>query len=143
MADYVLLGLTKRRAELTGEAEAIKARLGQISTDLGHLDAVIRQFDPDYDLGSIRAKRQRGPGVAYKGERSRELLDVLRRAGEPITTAEIVRRVMAAQGHDTEDRQLVRSFSKRVSLSLARQERRGVLRSTRREGEAVAWIIAN
>ena len=46
MTDYVLSGLTKRRAELAGEAEALRARLLQIGTDLGHLDAVIKQFDP-------------------------------------------------------------------------------------------------
>ena len=141
MTNYVLLGLSKRRAELTGEADAIKARLLQIHTDTAHLDAVIRQFDPDYELGSIKAKRQRGPDVAQRGERSRALLDVLREAGEPIATAEIVRRVIAAQGHDAQDRLLVRSFSKRVSLSLARQERQGVLRSIRREGEAVVWEV--
>ena len=41
MTEHVLSGLTKRRAELAGEAEALRARLAQISTDLGHLDAVI------------------------------------------------------------------------------------------------------
>jgi len=42
MTDYVLAGLTKRRAELAGEADTLKTRLAQIGTDLGHLDAVIR-----------------------------------------------------------------------------------------------------
>ncbi len=41
MTDYVLAGLTKRRAELTGEAETLRARLAQIDVDVGHLDAVI------------------------------------------------------------------------------------------------------
>jgi len=45
MTDYVLAGLTKRRAGLTEEADAHRARLVQIGTDVGHLDAVIRQFD--------------------------------------------------------------------------------------------------
>ncbi len=36
MTDYVLAGLTKRRAELTGEADTLKARLAQIGTDVGH-----------------------------------------------------------------------------------------------------------
>ena len=44
MTDYVLAGLTKRRAELAGEAETLRARLAQTATDTGHLDAVIRQI---------------------------------------------------------------------------------------------------
>ena len=59
MAEHVLSGLAKRRAELAGEADALRARLAAIATDLGHLDAVIRLFDPDYDLGAIRPKRPR------------------------------------------------------------------------------------
>ncbi len=64
MTDYVLACLTKRRADLTGEADTLRARLAQISVDVGHLDAVIRQFDPNYDLATIRPKRSRGPNVA-------------------------------------------------------------------------------
>jgi len=86
MTDYVLAGLIKRRAELTGEADALKARLVQIGVDVSHFDAVSRQFDPDYDLGSIRAKRPRGPDVARPGEMSRFVLSVLREAAEPMLT---------------------------------------------------------
>jgi len=89
MTDYVLAGLTKRRAELAGEADTLRARLAQIGTDVGHLDAVIRQFDPDYDLGSIRSKRQRGPDAAQPGEMSRFVLGVLRNATEPMPTTDI------------------------------------------------------
>ena len=42
MTEHVLSGLVKRRAELAGEAETLRARLAQIATDTGHLDAVIR-----------------------------------------------------------------------------------------------------
>ena len=59
MTEHVLSDLVKRRAELASEAESLRTRLAQIATDLGHLDAVIRQFDPGYDLGSIRPKRPR------------------------------------------------------------------------------------
>ena len=84
MVDYVLTGLVKRRAELAGEIEALRARLAQIGIDLGHLDAVIRPFDPEYELASICPKRPRGPDVAGRGERSRALLAVLREAGVSI-----------------------------------------------------------
>ena len=98
MADYVLAGQTKRRAELAGEAEAIRARLARIATDLGHLDATIRLFDPDHDVAGIRPKRARGPRAAGRGGMARLVPGALRDAPGPMVTADVVERVMAARG---------------------------------------------
>ena len=129
MTEHVLSALAKRRAELAGEAVQLRSQLAVIATDMGHLDAVIRQFDPDHSIAAIRPKRPRGPDVAGRGERSRVLLAVLREAGEPLATAEIVRRMMVRAGQDGEDRRLVRMLMKRISMALARQAQRGAVRS--------------
>ncbi len=142
MTEYVLAGLTKRRAELTGEADTLKARLAQIGTDLGHLDAVIRQFDPDYDLGSIRPKRQRGPDVAGRGEMSRFILGVLREATEPMPTPDIAARFMAQRGIDGEDRRLVERITKRIVSTLRHQGQKGAVRSQPGPGRVLLWEIA-
>ena len=142
MTDCVLTGLVKRRAELSGEGDALRAKLARITTDLGHLDAVIRQFDPEYDTAAIRPKRPQGTEVAKRGERSRVLLDVLRKTPEPITTAEVVRRSLVAQGQDPADKALVRQVSKRFEAALARQERLGVLQARREPGKMVLWEVA-
>ncbi len=142
MTDYVLAGLTKRRAELTGEADALNARLAQIGTDLGHLDAVIRQFNPDYDLGSIRPKRPRGPDVAGRGEMSRFILGMLREATEPVTTQEVTRRLMTERGQDLGDRRLVAQTMKRVGMALSRQKANGTVRSEQGSGQFVLWKAA-
>ncbi len=142
MTDYVLSGLTKRRAELAGEAEALRVRLAAIGADIGHLDAVIRQFDPDYDLASIRPKRPRAQDGARPGEMSRFILGVLREVAAPITTAAIVQRLIAERGMDGEDRRLVQKVTKRVGMALARQRETGVVRSVREVGEAVVWAAA-
>ena len=142
MTDYVLAGLTKRRAELSGEADALHARLALIATDIGHLDAVIRQFDPDYDLASIRPKRLRSPDTVGRGERSRALLTVLRDAAEPITTADIVRQLMAKQGQDAGDRRLLAQITKRVGMALSRQKANGAVRTVEGQGQFVLWEVA-
>ena len=120
MTGYVLAVLTKRRAELAGEAETLRARLAQIATDTGHLDAVIRQFDPDHDLGSIRPKRPRTQDAAGRGEMSRFIMKALRDATEPVATHEVVRRLMAERGQDVEDRRLVKNTMKRVGVAFSR-----------------------
>jgi len=142
MTDYVLVGLTKRRAELTGEADTLRARLAQIGVDVSHLDAVIRQFDPDYNLGSIRPKRPRGPDVAGRGEMSRFILGVLREATEPVTTQEVARRLMTERGQDMEDRRLVAQTMKRVGMALSRQKANGAVRAIQGAGSVTLWEVA-
>ncbi len=142
MTDYVLAGLAKRRAELAGEAETLRARLAQIATDTGHLDAVIRQFDPDYDLGSIRPKRPRTQDAAKRGDMSRFIMKVLRDATEPVATHEVVRRLMAERGQDAEDRRLVKQTMKRVGMAFSRQKANGTVRAIQGPGPLTLWEVA-
>ena len=142
MADHVVAGLVKRRAELAGEADALKGRLAEIATDLGHLDATIHMFNPDYDLDAIRPKRVRTGGAASRGEMSRAVLGVLREAAEPMTTAAVVAALMAARGMDAQDRKAVGLMMGRVGMALRREERNGTVRGERRTGQVVLWEIA-
>jgi len=139
MTGHVLSGLTKRRAELSGEADALKMRLAQIATDVGHLDAVIQQFDPEYDLGSIRPKRPRGPDVARPGEMSRFVLGVLRDATEP--TPDIAARFMAQRGMDGQDRKLAERITKRIVSTLRHQGKKGTVRSQPGPGRVLVWAV--
>ncbi len=141
MVDYVLSGLVKRRAELAGEAEALKARMAQIATDIGHLDATIRLFDPDFKLAGIRPKRPRGPDVAGRGEMSRAILAVLREAPGPVRVAAVSERLMAARGWDAADGKRARMMAKRVATVLRHQERRGTVRPMQEPGRPVLWEL--
>jgi hypothetical protein len=141
VTDYVLAGLVKRRAELAGEAEAIRARLARIATDLGHLDATIRLFDPDFNVTAIRAKRPRGPGVAGRGEMARLVLGVLRDAPGPMATAGVVERVMAARDMQAGDAKARRAAAKRVGMALGRQRENGAVRSGLGPGRVILWEI--
>ncbi len=142
MTDYVLSGLTKRRAELAGEADTLHTRLAQIATDVGHLDAVIRQFDPDYDLASIQPKRPRVQDAAGRGEISRFIMKVLREATEPVATHDVVRQLMTERGQDTEDRRLVKLTMKRVGMAFSRQKALGTVRAIQGAGPVTLWEIA-
>ncbi len=142
MTDYVLAGLTKRRAELSGEGDALRAKLARITTDLGHLDAVIRQFDPDYDLGSIRSKRPRGPDVARRGEMTRFVLGVLRDAAEPVPTSDLAARLMTERGMDGQDRKLVERITKRIVSTLRHQGQKGTVLSQPGPGRMLLWEVA-
>ncbi len=143
MTDYVLAGLTKRRAELSGEAETLRARLAQIATDVGHLDAVIQQFDPDFNLASIQPKRPRTQDAAGRGEISRFILQVLRDAVEPVATHDVVRRLMVERGQDAGDRQLVRLTMKRIGMAFSRQKALGTVRAIQGAGPVTLWEVVH
>ncbi len=62
MADqYVVAGLVRRRAALTGEIEATHLRLRQMLTELEHLDATLLMFAPDFQIEAIKPKAFRPP----------------------------------------------------------------------------------
>ena len=64
---HVVSGLVAKRGELAGEAERCRRELHRLADELGHLDATIRLFAPDYDLGGIRARRRRRASPAGSG----------------------------------------------------------------------------
>ena len=138
----IVSGLTNRRAELSGEADTLRARLAAIGTDLGHLDAVIRQFDPDHDIAGIRPKRPRGPNTARPGEMSRYVLGVLREAQGPLTTVEVAQRFMAGRGVDAADSRAVRLATKRVGMALSHQRAKGTVRAVAGAGMMGVWEVA-
>ena len=139
--EHVLSALVRKRGELAGEAEALRGRLEQIGANLGHVDATIRLFDPEYALSSIRSKRPRGPDVARPGEMSRLVLGVLREATEPLPTPEIAARLMAGRGMDQGSRSAVRNVTKRVGMALGHQEQRGMVRSQAEPGRVLLWEV--
>src|SRR3954449_1276867 len=55
--DIATAALIRKRAELSGEAEALDARLGQLRADLVHLDAAIRILCPDAAPELIRPRK--------------------------------------------------------------------------------------
>lgn len=100
MADsHVISALVDKRARLDGEIKARRFQIMRLEAEMAHVDAVIRMFNPSYDISKIATKRSFGknPAGTRKGAGSREALTVLREAGEPLTASEIARRVLERQ----------------------------------------------
>lgn len=120
--DYVLTGLVRRSAELTGEIEPTHERLRQMVIDLENLDATILQFDPTHQVEAITSKAFRPPkDWANRGEMSRIVLSTPRQAAEPLTTRDIALELLVACALDKNDQRLLRLMSKRVGVALRGQ----------------------
>ena len=96
---HVVSGLVAKRGDLAGEVERCRRELHRLADELGHLDATIRLFAPDYDLGRIRArKRRRAHHWFGPGECQRLVLEVLRDAAGPLSDQGVTVAVAARKG---------------------------------------------
>ena len=143
MTDYVLTGLAKRRAELTGKIEATHAHLRQMLADLESLDATILQFDPTFQVEAIQPKAFRPPADwANRGQMSRVVLSILRQAAEPLTTRDIALELLISRAMDKRDQKLLRLMTKRVGVALRTQRENGVVASDQGPGQFQLWRVA-
>lgn len=143
MTDYVLTGLVKRRAELTGKIERTHADLRKMVDDLENLDQTIRQFAPDFQVETIKPKAFRPPADwAHRGEMSRVALSILRQATEPMTTRDIALEMLVTRAMDPKDQRMLRTMVRRVGTALRTQRENGVVRSEQGTGQFVLWKVA-
>ena len=69
MNAFVLSGLVKRRAQLAGDIENTHEALRKMVLDLESLDATIVQFDPDFQVETIKPKASARRRIGATGAR--------------------------------------------------------------------------
>jgi hypothetical protein len=143
MTDYVLTGLVKRRAEITGDIESLHVRLKGLLTALEALDATILQFDPQHRVEAIRPRALRPPSDwSNRGQMPRMVLSLLRQATQPMTTRDLAMEMLVARALDQDDQKLFRLMTKRVGVALCTQRDNGTVRSLPGPGQFVLWEVA-
>jgi len=141
--DLTLSGLLRKRAEMTGQVEALQAQLGALIADLSHVDATIRVFRPDIELADLPEKLAPAPFTGFRGEIQRFLLDELRKANHPLSTFDLAERIMRKRGLDPTDRLHFKLIARRTGYGLAKLRKRGKVTSKRAHSSAVMeWKLA-
>jgi len=143
MNAFVVSGLVKRRAELAGEIERTHDGLRKMVLDLENLDATILQFEPDFQVETIKPKAFRPPADwSNRGEMTRICLSILRQASEPLTSRDIALELLIERALDKTDQRLLRLMTKRVAVALRGQRDKNVVRSIQGPGQYNVWEIA-
>ena len=132
---HVIGALSTKRSELAGIVGQLEQQLTQQRTNLAHLDATMRLFDPDIQPKQIRPMQQRARSVWFRpGECLRLIYDQLRDANQPITTRELAERIMrvkALPATDDRHRELVQKTLlgslNRAKETIARVKTAGVV----------------
>ena len=135
-------GLVAKRAELAGEAEHYHRELQRLAEELGHLDATIRLFDPDYDLSSVRP-RKRGQRTQWfgPGECQRLVLDTLRDAVEPLSGHGLAQALMARKGLEGR-REVLAPVNKTAMAVLRRLMSKDVVRRSSLPDGTWVWELS-
>jgi hypothetical protein len=110
--------------------------------ELEHLDKTLLMFDPDYQVDSIEPKAFRPPDDwSKRGEMTPRILDILRKASEPMTTRDIALQMLADRAMDTDDVKLMRLMRSRCAVALRGQRDKGVVSSVDGPGQYQLWTL--
>ncbi len=139
--EHVINGLLRRRQEIADKLELAQGMVRQLVLDIDALDATIRIFQPDAEIGLVRVRPTPRRHQAMRGENSRLMLRMLGEAGESgLTTRDILLRVMEVRGLNAADKGMYEAMWHRVSASLRGLRKRAV----RGQGwGGVKWWLAD
>ena len=140
---HVVSALKQKRVQLASQIEDYRERMRLAVIALDHVEASLRLFDPDIDMGELGPRKV--PPVLYdtKGDTGRIILETLRTATVPVSTAKVCEAVMKARGLDTDDKGLCRLLMKRTTANLKHwSAKRGLIRSMPGGGQQPLWEIA-
>ncbi|WP_230533213.1 hypothetical protein [Microvirga roseola] len=141
--------LKRKRTELIGEMEQLALRIETIKKQVAAIDQVIAIYDPAHrDSSAARANQKLArqeaplPAALVKLNKSAAILEVLREAGEPLSSADCTNRIVAKHGVAADDPALPR-FVTHISAGLSSLVKRERVRQVGTvDGRKNLWEIA-
>jgi hypothetical protein len=103
--------LVNLHADLGSRIKANRKEGERLADEMKHVEAVIRMFDPAYDVRRISLRRRNRSNRWYKrGTMFRAVLDTLKAAEGPLTVREIAKRMLAQLGEIDPDLKTIRDL---------------------------------
>jgi hypothetical protein len=137
MPSFVLCGLIERRKLLTVEVRRTESALHHLLLDIDHLDATIRQFDPDYRVPSL-TMASLGTGAQV----TRTILTIMRKTPEPMSLTAITISFMTTVGLDHRNMKRFRQVKEQIRTAMTRQRKNGTVEAAEGPGHSLIWRIA-
>ncbi len=121
--------LVRLHADLGGKILENRKEAKRLAEAMQHVEAVIRLFDPAYNVARIAARRRyKSNGIFKRGTILRQALEVLRKAQGPLTAREITERMLAIRGVSEPTPNAMRSLITSTQTSLQNHNGKTVAR---------------
>lgn len=137
--EHTISGLLHRRVDLFHEAERIRDRLAEIKNDIDAMDRTLSVLGYEGDLDAAMPRQKRHV-IFGRGELTRQVLAILRRSDNPLTSRQIAQEIVSDSGMDARDRKFVSELTKRVGKA-CRQYPNGTIRKATDIKGNVLWSI--
>lgn len=140
---HVVSGLAAKRSELTGLILDYQKKIDQMRVAVGHLDASIKLFSPDYDLRTVRAKLPRERNSYFKpGECQRLVLEAFREAdGAALSSRQIGEALVQCKGLASST-EMIEQMQKNAIAVVKRLEDAGTVVLAGKDGTGRTWRLA-
>lgn len=140
---HVVSGLAAKRSELTGLILDYQKKIDQMRAAVGHLDASIKLFAPDYDLRSVRPKASRQRNQYFRpGECQRLVLEIFREAGSKAITSRQISEALIQRKGLASSTEIIEQLQKSAITIAKRLEETGVLTQAGNDGAGRTWRLA-
>lgn len=145
MTLHVITALVERRREIMREMAVMQQELHRCELAVGHIDATILLFEPQFDFGSLKPKKPVTEDEIFRpGEAPVIALEVLKEARKPLSTTDITKGMLAKRGSPRLPFRQFESLNAKVNACLNTKLRQGVLRKrgrTQDGNRSVLWEI--
>jgi hypothetical protein len=132
--------LVRLHGDLGGQIHANRKEAKRLADAMKHVEAVIRLFDPAYDVRRIAVRRRQRLNKWFKrGKMFPAALDALRANPMPMTVRELARVVLINQGEPEPDLKTLRTMEGGMRACLANKEGKTVERVG--EGMPAKWRL--
>ncbi len=131
--------LERLHAELGGKIIDNKKEAQRLTSDMKHVEAVLKMLDPSYCIRSIAVRRRKPNPYFKRGTIFRHVLELLRDAPGPLTASEITARLFTSKGVSEPSREDFRNLFGGVHASLRNNEEKNV--QTVGEGVPTRWKL--
>lgn len=149
----ILDELKAKLAEINAKTEELRREIVVLDDQKAAFETVIRVYDPSFELAAPSAKARRAPSretassrvtELLKGKNNRHIvLDILRRAERPATTAEIAEKFASEADLGSEAALLESALTSRFSATLNGLVKQGLVRQAgTADGRRHLWEIS-
>ena len=133
---HAMAELKRKQHEIVGAIRSYEAQIAQAKHDLEHVNATMKILEGG---DANRRTYIAGRGFFDKGEVADIAVRHLAAEGEPLTTRELVERVMAGKSLEVSDTSVRNSVVYKVVQALRHAQRRNVVGMVEKRGGMCVW----